>query len=110
MTNAITPEEAVNYQDGRIPDFVIDAVNSVIKAKIVGGRLTVKQDEIMEAVLAHPDCPTKDRQEVFGNHWLDFEKIYRAAGWEIDYDKPAYNESYPALFTFVAPKPLRKSN
>jgi hypothetical protein len=40
------------------------------------------------------------RQEVFDNQWLDIEDIYREAGWKVSYDKPAYNETYKAYFTF----------
>ena len=40
------------------------------------------------------------RQTVFDNGWLDVEEAHRAAGWRVEYDKPAYNESYDAFFVF----------
>jgi hypothetical protein len=40
------------------------------------------------------------RQQVFDNNWLDVEDIFRKAGWKVNYEKPAYNESYPASFKF----------
>ncbi len=33
--------------------------------------------------------------------WLNVEELYRAQGWTVTYDKPGYNESYPATFTFA---------
>lgn len=35
---------------------------------------------------------------------LDVEDVYRAAGWEVTYDKPGYNETYDATFTFRSAK------
>ena len=42
------------------------------------------------------------RQDIFDNHWLDVEDLYRKNGWKVDYDKPGYNESYNAYFVFSA--------
>lgn len=42
------------------------------------------------------------KQEILGNGWLDFEVVYEEAGWDVVYDKPGYNESYGANFTFKA--------
>lgn len=38
--------------------------------------------------------------EVFKKGWLNVEYLFRAAGWEVQYDKPGYNETYEAYFTF----------
>lgn len=38
--------------------------------------------------------------KVYEEHWLDVEDCYRAIGWAVNYDKPAYNETYPATFEF----------
>jgi len=43
----------------------------------------------------------KTRDEVFDKGWLNIEPMYRAAGWKVVYDKPAYNESYEPTFTFT---------
>lgn len=42
-----------------------------------------------------------DRQEIFDNCWLDVEDIFEEVGWKVVYDKPGYNESYPANFEFT---------
>ncbi len=38
--------------------------------------------------------------EIYERHLLDVEPSYRAEGWEVEYDKPGYNETYEATFTF----------
>jgi len=40
------------------------------------------------------------RSEIINNGWLNIEEAYRAADWEVEYDKPAYNETYRAHFIF----------
>jgi hypothetical protein len=115
--HAITPQEALDYQDTRIPEFVINAVNQVIKDKIVAGVCKVEQDTIVDAILASPDFPAIERpadshenfdhrrQAIFDGHWMDFEKIYRLAGWEVEYFKPdMYETIQTRWFTFRAPK------
>jgi hypothetical protein len=46
--------------------------------------------------------PDVERGEIFHRGWLDVEDAYRAEGWTVVYDKPGYNESYAASFTFSA--------
>jgi len=41
-----------------------------------------------------------NRAEIFDKGWLNVEEVYRAAGWAVEYDKPGFNESYSATFTF----------
>jgi len=36
------------------------------------------------------------------NNWLDVGKIYENAGWKVEYDRPGFNESYEATFSFTA--------
>jgi hypothetical protein len=60
---------------------------------------TIKQEDIIQEILkAKPDL---DRQAIFDNDYLDFEAAYEAKGWRVTYDKPGYNETYPASFLFV---------
>jgi hypothetical protein len=41
------------------------------------------------------------QSEVYAKGWLNFEAIYEEAGWKVVYDKPGYNETYDANFTFT---------
>jgi hypothetical protein len=44
------------------------------------------------------------REDVFKNGWLNVEHLYETHGWKVEYDKPAYNEDYPATFKFIERK------
>lgn len=83
-----------------IPQEVQDAWDALIARHFNGRTACVKQDDVIEMLL--PMTPGASRQEVFDSGWLDIEDLYRAAGWKVSYDKPAYCESYPATFTFTA--------
>lgn len=38
--------------------------------------------------------------EVYRRRLLDVEELYRASGWKVEYDKPAYCEDFEAYFKF----------
>ena len=94
----ITPQEAIDGFIQNIPPKIIEAVNELLmkKASPLAKSITIKQDEILELV-----CDENlTRSMVFKNKWLDIEEIYRGAGWNVEYDKPAFNETYDAYFVF----------
>lgn len=94
----ITREEVNAAAKNReFPDFVIQAFNECIVESKLKNSTTVKQDDVMTKIVA---ASGKSRNQIFELHWLDVEDHYRAAGWIVTYDKPAYNESYAAYFTF----------
>ena len=98
MVTAISPADIAVQKVDNFPDFVLDEWNKMIGKKFTAGRAHVSQNEIIEALLPHTQHG--NRQEIFDNHWLDVEEVYRAQGWTVVYDKPAYNETYEASFIF----------
>jgi hypothetical protein len=96
----IAPEEVLGAKLENFPPEVLETVNRLIAKNIRYGSATVLQKDIVNALteMGH------SRREVYDNHWLDFEDIYRDAGWNVSYDKPGYNETYDAFFEFRAPK------
>jgi hypothetical protein len=86
----ITPDEVVH----EIPDVIIEVVNTLIKENWNGQKSHILQEEILERL----PIP---RDEVFEKHLLDFEHIYREAGWNVIYDKPGWDEKYKAFFEFT---------
>lgn len=95
----ITPNEIVDDLDKIIPSVVITAVNNILKSKYRGtGPVTIKQKDIVAEIMRLDGSITKD--EIFDNKYMDFEKLYRKNGWIVEYDKPAYCETYDAFFTF----------
>jgi hypothetical protein len=108
MSKPITPREAKTASINNIPSFVIDAFNKLIVANMQGRYSTIKQDDVVAEISKAIDrsdnaSPGFVRDQVFKNKWLDVEDLYKKAGWSVYYDKPAYNESYPATFSFTAP-------
>lgn len=96
----ITPNEVLSAKASKIPDEVIAEFNELIANDWNGHRSVVRQNEICTLVAKRLDVK---RQTVFDNKWLDVEDIFRQAGWKVEYDKPGYNETYEATFTFSKP-------
>jgi hypothetical protein len=100
MTKPITPREAKKLAGG-IPDEVLEVVNDFI-AKNGGRPITIIEKELVRAIVTrHPSITSA---MLYERHWLDFEAIYRGAGWKVEYDKPGYNETYEASWSFEPEK------
>lgn len=93
----ITPQQVAKKKGRYIPKVVFDAFDALIVTNYADGKAVVLQREVVERV--------KKTLPDFKNDWLNVESAYEAIGWTVDYDKPAYNETYPATFTFTA-KPV----
>lgn len=98
MVKPITPDEVKHI----IPDFIIEVVNKLIQEKWDGHEAIIKQDEIMDIISSDDEDDDKpSRQKIYDKGWLDFEPLYREAGWNVEYDKPGYCENYDAYFKFT---------
>lgn len=101
----IKPSQVIKKKKDSIPDYVIESFNELIAKHFNGSSSTIRQDEVLSLILSK--MPRYSRQNVFDNNWLDVEDIFRKAGWQVNYYKPAYNgSSYPATFEF---EPKRKN-
>ena len=96
----ISPDEVTGLQRELIPPEVIEIFNRFIGRTILNGHATIRQDDVVKALVESG----LDKRAIFDNGWLNIEEIYREAGWEVVYDSPAYNESYPPTFKFTVPK------
>lgn len=94
----IKPSEVAQHKTRTIPGPVFDAFNTLIAKHWNGTQATFKQDDVVAEILRR--YPGSQRHELFENGYLDVEESYRAEGWLVEYDKPAYNETYAARFTF----------
>lgn len=97
MTGPIKPSEVGERKVTEIPPAVFEAFNELIAVKFTAGNAVVKQDDVVARIQAKT---TESEQTIFERGWLNIEEAYEAAGWVVLYDKPGYNESYPATFTF----------
>lgn len=97
----ISPDE-IDQVRSAIPDEVFDAFNEVIASHWDGRSAKFTQDEVVTAALVklRQRFPNMTRERIYVERWVDVEPAYEAKGWRVDYDKPAYCESYPATFTF----------
>lgn len=93
----ISPAEAKELKTEIIPDEVYLVFNALIAQNLYRGRASVKQDDVVGQLVEQGF----DRAEIFSKHWLDIEDSYRASGWDVKYDSPAYNEDpYDPYFLF----------
>jgi len=101
MIKPITPNEVVSHKAHVvIPDYVFEAFNYLISKNFRNGSATVTQNEVVKHIIAaRHETITSDY--LFINHFLDVEDVYREAGWKVEYDKPAYCETYQAVFKFT---------
>lgn len=93
----IKPSEVVTRKKETLPPEVITVFNNLIAKNWDGNEAVVKQTDAADAIASALGI---ERHAVFDNHYLDVEQIYRSEGWLVEYDKPAYNETYEATFTF----------
>lgn len=104
MSQPITPDEAhAKYLSAdRFPPEVFDAFNELIEKNwTAGGVATFTQEAVVTLILGKLLIRANaTREKIYVNKWLDVEDAYRQKGWDVNYDKPGYNESYAPTFTF----------
>lgn len=110
----ITPAEVGRFKLDIPPPEVIDVFNELIAAHWDGSSATVAQRHALDRIAIEmgvefksPDAGPKWTAEVLSKGWLNIEALYESAGWKVTYDKPGYNETYPATFTFSHPIAIR---
>ena len=96
MSGPIRPEDVSGQKAAQIPAKVFDVFNQLIARDWNGHSAIVRQDEVVRLL----ESEGFDRARIFAEHLLDVESSYRAEGWDVVYDKPGFNESYPATFQF----------
>lgn len=107
VTRPIKPTEVASAKKKLVPDYVIEAFNELIAENFVDEESTFGQDRVVARIMSMNRELT--RREIFDRGYLDVESLYRNAGWSVVYDKPGYNETYDATFTFKRKRKKRKS-
>lgn len=97
----ITPDEVTSQKSKLIPEYVIKCFNELIAKNWNGYSSTVLQKEIVSEICNAGSVP---KQFVFDQHYLDVEPIFEDAGWDVEYDKPGFCETYEAKFIFTKKK------
>lgn len=97
----ITPSEVTGRKAEIMPPEVIASFNDLIAKGWNGSYSKVSQPEVVALICTKMGLETLDeRRQVFDDNWLDVESIFEASGWDVEYDKPGYDESYDASFKF----------
>lgn len=99
MVKPIKPSEIQDLKNAQIPEWVIECVNKIIVDKWNGRQAQFTLKEIMSMVMvAAPEGTT--RNQIYDNHWMNFEDLYRREGWEVEFNKAGYNETFDDFFVF----------
>lgn len=104
MTQPITPKQALKSKSTAIPPIVFEVFNALISDRAKLGGFSLGQ-KVVEKALKDAGV---DLGEALDKGWLDIEPHYRKAGWDVDYDKPAYCEAYEASWSFKPAKGARR--
>src|SRR3989344_354790 len=96
----IRPGEVKSVKAKNFPDAVFESFNELIAEKFSGGAATLQQKDVVARMVSKG----LKKKKIFDKGWLDVEQSYRAVGWSVIYDKPAYNESYEPTFRFSIKK------
>lgn len=100
----LSPKEIIDGLDKIIPEFIIQAVNNLLKKEYRGGHVTIKaKDIIKESLSLYSGDDKMTADKIYKEKWMDFETLFEKHGWDVTYDGPAYNETYDAFYKF-APK------
>lgn len=94
---AISPNEAKELHVVEIPDSMIEVVNELLVKHVNPNSnnqyFSITQKEVIDLYVAR--FGEKPKWE-----WLNFEPIYKKQGWNVEYDRPGFNESYGAFWRF----------
>ena len=96
----ISPDQVQSAKDKNIPEEVIDAFNQLIVEQWDGREAIIAQEDAISRILALMGKKEDYRQTLFTNRWMDVESMFRKAGWDVEYKKPAHNENFAATYTF----------
>lgn len=99
MSGPISPDEVAALRQKTLPPEVFEAFNELIAEDFDGRSAIVMQNAVVARIMNKLDI--ESRQIIYNKKYLDVEEVYRQAGWKVEYDKPAYNESYEASFKFI---------
>lgn len=93
----ISPGDIAEQKKRNLPDEVIETWNRMIAKTFSSGYACIKQEDVVKELSKTLKVP---EGHIFKEGWLEIEDLYRQAGWTVEYDKPGFNETYPATFKF----------
>lgn len=104
MMKVYTPEDVLKKRVETFPDYVIDAFNDLLTENYQEDETIIKQEDAIRKILEYSTDDELTRETIFKKHYLDIESLYRNNGWEVDYEKPAFDERFEPYFIFMPKK------
>ena len=93
----LSPQE-INIE---LPDFVLEAVNAMIRKKFRGSDFSFTAKELIAYGKNH-STNIDANKDWFAEKWMDFEKLYEKHGWDVKYEQPSYGDSdFDAYYEFT---------
>lgn len=100
---ALSPKDIMGDLENIIPDAIIQAVNELLKEEFRGHSATILQKDIIRKAIKIDSSLT--REGIFKKKYLDFESVFKQAGWNVRYIKPDYTEdAFDEYFEFTPKK------
>jgi hypothetical protein len=81
----LSPTSVSKKSQQAIPDYIIEAVNNLLVKKYHDGHAILLQKEVVKEI--RKINPKVKMDTVFENGWMNFEPIFRKAGWEVSYER-----------------------
>ena len=99
MTKPVSPAEALELKTQLLPSVVFEVVNELIARNIdAEGRSARFNNNELKAAFAKRGYSNWNNVVECG--YLGFVPAYKQQGWNVEVDKPGYNETYPTTWTF----------
>lgn len=95
-TSPISPSRARKEKANRLPNFVIEAFNELIVAKLWANKATFSEEEILNII---SEKSGKSYSEIKKSNWLKVEPIYRRKGWVVVFDRSGLGNQPSFSFT-----------
>ena len=105
MAKVYSPEDVLKKRVETIPDYVIDAFNDLLTENYHEDETIIEQEDVIRKIWEYSTDDELTRKTIFKKHYLDIENLYRNNGWEVEYEKPAFDERFDPYFIF---KPKKK--
>ena len=99
MTKPISPGDMAGLEGTFVPDEVIEATNQLIAEKWNGYSATILMSELCERARTIMQIPNRN----FKSKELDIKYVFRKAGWDVEFNRPGFNEAYAANWVFTKP-------
>jgi hypothetical protein len=100
LPKPFTPAQAKAEKVNTIPWMIIEATNQLLAEKH-SNYIRIDVDEIIKRAISLDTTNKLKRADIFKNHWMDIEDVYRAQGWSVSHDSSDYTDSHSySYFTF----------